>query len=180
MRARHAPKGEKGVPHRAHGGSVEVGHLHRPHDTVKVQTGEGEKAKMHAGKRARGGSCWYCGGAVHHAKRGGAVKHRDDGGEVSANDDKSPPPPPSQQSSPQAGMRPSGKVTKDQYGQYHGFAGGGGIHIKPSHKGLLHKDLHVASSKHIPEGKLAKAEHSKDPAVRKRAVFAENAKHWHH
>lgn len=57
---------------------------------------------------------------------------------------------------------------------------GGGIHIKPSHKGLLHKDLGVAAGHKIPAKKLAKAEHSSDPAVRKRAVFAENAKHWKH
>lgn len=58
--------------------------------------------------------------------------------------------------------------------------GGSGIHIKPSHKGLLHKDLGVSQGKPIPEGKLKKAMHSSDPAVKKRAVFAENAKHWHH
>lgn len=59
-------------------------------------------------------------------------------------------------------------------------ARGGGIHIKPSHKGLLHKDLGVAAGKPIPEKKLAKAKNSKNPAVRKRATFAENAKHWKH
>lgn len=58
-------------------------------------------------------------------------------------------------------------------------ARGGGIHIKKSHKGLLHKDLGVPAGKPIPEGKLKKAEHSSNPAVKKRAVFAENAKHWH-
>lgn len=54
------------------------------------------------------------------------------------------------------------------------------IHIKPSHKGLLHKDLHVKQGEHIPEAKLEKAEHSKNKAVKKRAVFAENAKHFDH
>jgi hypothetical protein len=54
------------------------------------------------------------------------------------------------------------------------------IHIKPSHKGLLHKNLGVPAGKPIPESKVRAAEHSKDPAVRKRAVFAENAKHWKH
>ena len=54
------------------------------------------------------------------------------------------------------------------------------IHIKASHKGLLHKDLGVASGAPIPEKKLAKAAHSDSAAVRKRAVFAENAKHWNH
>jgi hypothetical protein len=55
-----------------------------------------------------------------------------------------------------------------------------GIHIKPSHEGRLHKDVGVAKGKPIPEKKLAAAKHSDDPAVRKRAVFAENAKRWHH
>lgn len=54
------------------------------------------------------------------------------------------------------------------------------IHIKESHKGLLHKDLGVAKGQPIPEKKLEKAKHSEDPAVRKRATFAENAKHWNH
>lgn len=55
-----------------------------------------------------------------------------------------------------------------------------GIHIKPSHKGLLHKNLGVAAGKPIPSSKLASAKNSSTPAVRKRATFAENAKHWNH
>jgi len=55
-----------------------------------------------------------------------------------------------------------------------------GIHIKPSHRGLLHKDLGVAEGKPIPSKKLHAALHSKDAAVRKRAVFAANAKNWSH
>lgn len=54
------------------------------------------------------------------------------------------------------------------------------IHIKASHKGLLHKNLGVASGKPIPAAKLAKAKNSSSAAVRKRATFAENAKHWNH
>lgn len=57
---------------------------------------------------------------------------------------------------------------------------GGGIHIKKSHQGLLHKNLGVAKGQKIPAKKLSKALHSSNPAVKKRAVFAENAKHWHH
>jgi hypothetical protein len=53
-----------------------------------------------------------------------------------------------------------------------------GIHIKPSHKGLLHKDTGTPPGKKIPASKIEKAEGSSDPAVRKRAVFAENAKKW--
>lgn len=73
------------------------------------------------------------------------------------------------------GGKVDGKKTKARVDKR---ARGGGIHIKPSHKGLLHKDLGVKSGSKIPEAKLKKAEHSKDPAVKKRAVFAENAKHW--
>lgn len=54
------------------------------------------------------------------------------------------------------------------------------INIKPSHKGLLHRDLGVAQGRPIPASKLEAAEHSGDPAERKRAVFAENAKHFNH
>jgi hypothetical protein len=54
------------------------------------------------------------------------------------------------------------------------------IHIKPSHKGLLHKDLGVPQGQKIPASKIAAAKHSSNPAVRKRATFAQNAKSWHH
>ena len=54
------------------------------------------------------------------------------------------------------------------------------IDIKPSHKGLLHKDLGIKQSAPIPAKKLAKAARSSSPAERKRAVFAENARHWDH
>lgn len=55
----------------------------------------------------------------------------------------------------------------------------GGIHIKESHEGLLHKNLGVPEDKKISEAKLQKAKHSEDPDIRKQATFAENAKHWH-
>lgn len=54
------------------------------------------------------------------------------------------------------------------------------IHIKKSHEGLLHKNLGVPAGSPIPAGKLASAKNSSSPAVRKRATFAENAKHWNH
>jgi len=54
------------------------------------------------------------------------------------------------------------------------------INIKPSHKGLLHKSLGVPAGQKIPGAKLSKALHSSNPTLKKRAVFAENAKHWHH
>lgn len=52
------------------------------------------------------------------------------------------------------------------------------IHIKQSHKGMLHEDTGTPAGKPISEKKLEAAKHSEDPAVRRRANFAENAKHW--
>lgn len=54
------------------------------------------------------------------------------------------------------------------------------IHIKKSHRGLLHKNLGVAQGKPISASKLAKAKNSKSAAVRKRATFAQNARGWTH
>lgn len=52
------------------------------------------------------------------------------------------------------------------------------IHIKPSHKGRLHRALGVPAGKKIPASKLAKAKHSRSAAVRKQANFAANARKW--
>ena len=54
------------------------------------------------------------------------------------------------------------------------------INIKPSHKGLFHKDVGKPESAPITEADIQQGKNSRDPAVRKRATFAENAKHWHH
>jgi hypothetical protein len=43
--------------------------------------------------------------------------------------------------------------------------------------GALHKSLHVKEGEKIPESKLKKAEHSKNPKLKKRAVLAETLKH---
>lgn len=48
------------------------------------------------------------------------------------------------------------------------------IHLK---KNALHRELGVPKDKKIPEKKLQKAEHSKNPKLRKRAVLAETLKH---
>jgi len=55
-----------------------------------------------------------------------------------------------------------------------------GIHIKPSRKGLLHKNLKVKKGKKIPLSKLKAAKNSKDPKVRRRANFALNSRKWRH
>lgn len=43
-------------------------------------------------------------------------------------------------------------------------------------KNALHKELGVKSGEKIPEKKLKKAEHSKNPKLRKRAILAETLK----
>lgn len=58
--------------------------------------------------------------------------------------------------------------------------GASNIHIKKPHEGLLHTDLGVKSGNKIPEAKLEKAINSSNPTIRKRAVFAENAKSFKH
>jgi len=42
--------------------------------------------------------------------------------------------------------------------------------------GALHKSLHVPKGEKIPESKLEKAEHSKNPKLRARARLAETLK----
>lgn len=45
--------------------------------------------------------------------------------------------------------------------------------------GALRKALHVKEGEKIPEAKLEKAEHSKNPKMRKRAQLAETLKKMH-
>ncbi len=47
------------------------------------------------------------------------------------------------------------------------------------HPGALHKELNVPMGKKIPQGKIEKAEHSKNPKERKRAMLAETLKNMH-
>ena len=47
------------------------------------------------------------------------------------------------------------------------------------HPGALHKELGVKKGDKIPEKKLEKAEHSKNPKLRKRAQLAETLKKMH-
>lgn len=54
------------------------------------------------------------------------------------------------------------------------------INIKPSHKGLLHKELKVKVGQPISTAKLKSAAKTASPAEKKRIVFAENARKWNH
>ena len=53
------------------------------------------------------------------------------------------------------------------------------INIKPSHKGLLHKNLGVKQGKKLTSSQIA-VKPGDSAAVKKRKVFAQNAKKWHH
>ena len=63
-----------------------------------------------------------------------------------------------------------------------GKADGGGKWIGSAikHPGALHKELGVAKGEKIPAKKLAKAAHSDDPKLAKRARLAETLKHMPH
>ena len=54
------------------------------------------------------------------------------------------------------------------------------INLNPAHKGLFHEDTGTPQGSPIPAKKIAQAKNSPDPTVRKRAVFAANAKKWNH
>ena len=48
--------------------------------------------------------------------------------------------------------------------------------VPKSHRGMLKKELGVPEGKKIPAKKLAKAEHSKNPTIRKQANLAKTLK----
>ena len=48
--------------------------------------------------------------------------------------------------------------------------------INPAEKGSLHKALNVSLDKKITEKKLSKATHSKNPTLKKKAIWADTVK----
>lgn len=54
------------------------------------------------------------------------------------------------------------------------------IHIKKSHKRLLHSKLGVPQGQKIPSAKINTALKSSSPTLRKEAQFAKNAKGFNH
>ena len=52
----------------------------------------------------------------------------------------------------------------------------GGNWIGDLHKGGLHQSLHIPAGKPIPEKRILKAEHSRNPKERKQAIAAETLK----
>lgn len=57
-----------------------------------------------------------------------------------------------------------------------GYASGGWIKGAIKHPGALHRELHVPEGEKIPAAKLAKAAHSENPKLRRRAVLAKTLK----
>ena len=74
-------------------------------------------------------------------------------------------------------MAKGGKVDKEERDE---FAKGGWIKGATKNKGALHRALNVPEGKKISEKKIEKAEHSKNPTMRKRAALAETLKGMHH
>jgi hypothetical protein len=60
-----------------------------------------------------------------------------------------------------------------------GKAGGNWIQGAIKHPGALHKALHVPAGEKIPAKKLAKAAHSSNPTMRRRAALAKTLKKLH-
>jgi len=54
------------------------------------------------------------------------------------------------------------------------------IRINPAHRGRLHRTAGVPEGQKIPIYRLRQLAHSPDPATRRRAVFALNARKWKH
>jgi len=54
------------------------------------------------------------------------------------------------------------------------------IDINPAHKGMLHRETHTKAGQKISLSRLMGAKHSADPAERRRATFALNARSWNH
>lgn len=77
-----------------------------------------------------------------------------------------------------AAAAPAGLSQSNPQPGIQGMATGGHINIKPSHRGLLHKDLGVPAGKPISQAKMDSAKAGASPAERKRITFAENARHW--
>lgn len=136
-----------------------AGHHGKKPQGIKARKGQHEEGQHFASGGSVKDDCMARGGRTkkHLGKKagGGAVS---EAGEIAA---------------------PSGKQEDKDDNEEDAFARGGGIHIKKSHRGMLHRELGVSSGSKIPAGKLEKAKHSSDPAERKRATFAINAKSWH-
>lgn len=66
-----------------------------------------------------------------------------------------------------------GGIMENKYSK----AAGKGIHIKKSHRGLLHHKLGIPQDERIPEARLLAARRSSSPSERKEANFAINFGH---
>ncbi len=69
------------------------------------------------------------------------------------------------------------RTTRAITGGEHDGLKDGGKWIGDLHKGGLHQSLHIPAGEKIPEKRILKAEHSRNPKERKQAVAAETLKH---
>jgi hypothetical protein len=79
-------------------------------------------------------------------------------------------------------MKMDGAESKHALGRKRGGRADGGKWIQDAvkHPGALHEELHVPAGKKIPAAKLAKASHSENPTLRRRAALAKTLKGLHH
>lgn len=81
------------------------------------------------------------------------------------------------------GKRAGKRLDKPSRGKIdaNAYKKGGGIHIKPSHKGMLTREVGKAGLKPASLRKgIARAKKEGNTALEKREVFALNAKKFHH
>jgi oligoendopeptidase F len=69
-------------------------------------------------------------------------------------------------------------MASDFYSQLHRAKSG--IHIKPSHAGRLRKKAKVKKGQKLSLAELERLKNSSNPATRRQAVFAINARSWNH
>jgi len=142
---------------------------------------EGEKPKMHAGRRPRksGGAATVDGALIDRdvkAARGGNkhVGAYARGGHADAAEDR-------KLIHAEMAKHASGcKCARCSGGRTERKSGGGNwIAGAIKHPGALHKELHVPEGQKIPAKKLAKAAHSDNPKLARRAHLAETLKKLH-
>ena len=164
----------KGRKHRSAGGGV----VPRDPSPREVYAGAGSNVVKEADQRKRGGG-------VHKKKEMGRVE----GAKAKMRLDR-----PGRKMGGRAGadcapLSSAAKISKpgdlSAYDSEDEYARGG--HVKEKwiagaikHPGALHRELHVPEGEKIPAKKLAKAEHSENPKLRRRAKLAETLEHLRH
>jgi hypothetical protein len=134
-------------------------------------------------------------GAHEERKHGGKVKKRAEGGQADSDfpdpdepreranvDNMINEAPSRDEINRQLGIKPKANVAQSGSSDVFGRARGGKTpNFNPGgEKGKLHRELGINPDDKIPAKRLAKAEHSKNPEIKRDAIRAETMKHWKH